>query len=482
MSTEVKYIFVDLDGTLVRTDLFLESILKLIKQKPFYIFQIIFWLLQGRQVAKAKVANLVEINAENLPYTTELVDYLKTQKKQGKRLILATASNQAFANTVAKYLGIFDQVIASDNTNNLKGSNKLASIQNIVGNDNFSYAGDSLADRPIWQKADSNIFVNAPLKDIEKAKRNGKAEKIITPTQSTGLAFIKAMRVHQWVKNLLVFVPLFTSHSYYEPATVFSAVIAFLSFSICASGGYFLNDMLDLEADRNHNTKRFRPLAAGTLPLSIGIASAIILPLLSFILAWLLLPLSFFIILVFYYIAINAYSFIIKRVSTADVMTLAILYTTRIVAGSVAIGVTLSSWLLGFSIFIFVSLAYLKRYIELYSLAKATHHNANKASGRGYSVSDQETMFTLGIANITASVLVLSLYINSEEVTTLYQSPQLLWLLCFLILYWGNRVWVGARRGKIADDPIVFAIKDRVSQFVGFGFLIVVLSAKYFQI
>ena len=477
MNKNIKYIFVDLDGTLIRTDIFLESILMLIKQNPLSVFLIIFWILQGRSVAKDKIAGLVKLNAETLPYTNELIDYLKEQKKKNICIILATASNHTYADAIANHLGIFDMVIASDARKNLKGSNKLAAIRNITGVDEFAYAGNSLADRPIWDAASSNILVNAPRKDIKNAKSKDKAEKIINNKKSSFNAFLRAMRLHQWAKNILIFTPLFTSHIYYEIQTVITATIAFFSFSICASGVYFLNDMLDLEADRLHHKKRFRPLASGELPLPTGIIGAIFLPCIAFVLAWTFLPTSFFFVLLFYYMTTNAYSFFLKGISTADVMTLAILYTLRVVAGAFAINVELSSWLLAFSIFTFVSLAYLKRYIELHSLSE----NKSKAHGRGYSASDCETMFTLGISNITASVLVLALYINSQEVAGLYKSPKLLWLLCLLMLYWGNRIWIGARRGKISDDPIVFAINDKVSQIIGIGFILVVLSAKYYQ-
>jgi len=476
MKGNIKYIFVDLDGTLVRTDLFLESVLVLVKQNFLNIFQIIFWILQGRSVAKARVASLVAIDAEHLPYEAALIDYLKEKKKQNKIIVLATDSDKIYADSVASHLGFFDKVLASDGKNNLKSKNKLAAIRKMVGNEDFIYAGDSYVDRPIWQAASSNIFVNAPHRDIEEAKSKDKVDKIFfSKNRSVSSAFIKEMRLYQWVKNVLVFVPLFTSHAYQEISALVTVSLAFLCFSLCASGVYFLNDMLDLSADRRHERKRLRPLAAGDLPLSIGIAGALGLPLVAFTMAWFLLPIAFFGVLLFYYLATNAYSFFLKRISTADVMTLAILYTLRIIAGSVAINVLLSSWLMAFSVFVFVSLAYLKRYTETSALSI----DADKEHGRGYSVEDSETMFSLGISNITASVLVLALYINSDEVTALYKNPEILWFLCLLMLYWGNRIWIGARRGKIHDDPIIFAIKDKVSRIIGIGFILVVIAAKY---
>jgi HAD superfamily hydrolase (TIGR01549 family) len=475
MSNSIDHIFVDLDGTLVRTDLFFESILQLIKRNPVNLIRIVIWVLRGRAIAKEKVANLVDVDAENLPYEPSLVDYLREKKAQGKSLILATASHRIWADKVSAYLGIFDHVIATDSETNLKGKRKLAAIRALVGDRQFAYCGDSAADRPIWSDATQNIFVNAPQKDVAAAKSQNKAERVIVSDQSTFRAFIKEMRVHQYAKNALIFVPLFTSHHYQDLALLVNVAVAFVCFSLCASGVYFLNDLLDLSADRAHAKKRHRPLASGDLPISLGVAGSILLPVLAFGIAGMFLNLAFFGVLGAYFLLTNAYSFFLKRISTADVMTLAVLYTLRVVAGAAAAGIALSSWLMAFSVFVFVSLAYLKRYIEVAALSETV----DKAHGRGYSAADSETMFSLGIANITASVLVLALYINSDEVTILYQSPIILWLLCLLMLYWGNRIWVGARRGKIADDPVVFAIKDKVSRMVGASFVLVVLAAKY---
>ncbi len=470
-----NYIVVDLDGTLIKTDLFVESILKLIKKNPLNLFRIIWWILHSRSVAKDRVARLVDINVKYLPYEIKLLDYLKEKKAQGKTLILATASHKTFAEGISNHLGIFDQVLASDQNTNLKGLYKLKAIREIVGDESFIYAGDSSADRPIWEAAVGNIFVNAPRSDVKRAKKSGKVEENFTTKKSAISVFLKQMRLHQWAKNVLIFVPLFTSHSYLEPKLLLFSLLAFLCFSLCASGVYFLNDLLDLEADRRHKTKRFRPLASGNLSLFLGLAGAITLPLIAFALAVSLLPVAFLVVLTIYYLLSNAYSLFLKSVSTADIMVLAVLYTLRIIAGATAVNIELSSWLLAFSIFVFVSLANLKRFIEISSLPE----NEPKALGRGYSKNDGETLFSLGTANITASTLVLALYINSEEVMSQYQKPEILWLLCFLMLYWSNRIWIGARRGKIADDPVAFALKDSVSRMIGLMFIIIVIAAKY---
>ena len=463
---------------MIRTDLFFESFLKFIKTNPFNVFPFLCWLLQGRSIAKERLAERVEIDASLLPYETELVDYLAEQKKQGRRIVLATASHRRYAEQVALHLELFDHVIATEAGDNQKGRRKLATIRALAGEAGFCYAGDSAADRPIWQAAESLIFVNAPAADVTAAETAKNVELTIRTRPPQWRAFRREMRLHQYAKNALIFVPLFTSHSYLSAPGIVAALVAFVCFSLCASGVYFLNDLLDLQADRQHPRKRNRPLASGNLALSTGIAGAIALPLIAFALAFAFLPMLFVAVLASYYLATNAYSFFLKSISTADVMTLVIFYTLRVVAGAVATGIELSSWLLAFSFFLFVSLAYLKRYIEV----AAPENRETKAHGRGYSAADSETMFSLGIANMTASVLVLALYINSAEVAGLYQSPKFLWLLCFLMLYWGNRLWVGARRGKIEDDPVVCALKDKVSRIVALSFILVALAAKFIDV
>ena len=475
MFENVKHVVVDLDGTLVRTDLFVESILRYLKGNPFKIINLIRWLMAGRAFAKQKVAEHVEIEAEFLPYEEGLIEYLKELKAAGKELILATASHRKYADQVAAHLGIFDRVMATEDNHNLKGQNKLAAIRELIGDADFAYAGDSAADTPIWCAAAANIMVNAPAANVAEAEAAGKLVWQGAPEKPVWKAFVKEMRPHQYAKNMLIFVPIVTSHDYFDGSHVVATILAFICFSFCASGVYFLNDLLDLQEDRRHRSKRYRPIASGSLPLSLGVAGAVGFPLLAFLMALVLLPLSFFAVLLFYFAVTNAYSFCLKRLTTVDVVTLAILYTLRVVAGAAASGLELTSWLLAFSVFIFVSLAFMKRYIEVSALPD----EAGQVRGRGYSAADQETMFSLGISNFTAAVVILALYINSPYVLVSYETPQVLWLLCLIVLFWGNHIWTCARRGQIPDDPVVFAIKDRASQLVGVSFTVVLFKGKY---
>lgn len=288
-------------------------------------------------------------------------------------------------------------------------------------------------------------------------------------------AFVRTMRVQHWAKNFLIFVPLLTAHEYENPAAILAASLGFICFSLCASGGYFINDLWDREADRNHEIKRHRPIASGELSPAWGMAGALGLPALSILLAAILLPGKFILVLALYFALSLSYSFYLKQVFTADVLTLSFLYMLRVLAGAVAIGVVLSSWLLAFCIFLFISLAYLKRFVELHKM----NGRNDAALGRGYFGADSDTMFILGVANATASVVVLALFINSPEVEREYASRDVLWGLCLVMIFWTNRIWVAARRGDVDEDPVEFALHDRASQLAGVLCILVVVIARY---
>ena len=475
---ELSYgiLFVDLDGTLIRSDLFLESVLVFVKQRLFNFVRLLCWLLKGRSIAKTLVARNVRLDIETLPYEMELIEYIEKKREEGHKIILATASHWSYAKKVAKHLGLFDEVMATHAKLNLKGNFKLRKIEARAKGQPFAYAGDSTADRPIWRAAGANIHVNSRMSDVKRSLDTNKLEKVIRSRPPVLKAFVRTMRMHQYVKNGLVVVPLITAHNYGDPASVTATIWAFLCFSLCASGVYFLNDLLDLSADRSHKTKRNRPLAAGELSLFAGAAGAVCLPLLAFTTALLILPMNFVAVLAIYYVITNAYSFYLKSIATADVMTLAVLFTLRVIAGAAVLEIMLSSWLLAFSVFIFVSLAFLKRYVEVSNMSNRDEN----AKGRGYNYNDRESLFILGATNSTISVLVLSLYISSPAVSVYYPNSQALWVLCLLMLYWSNHLWVQARRGRIHYDPVIFAMKDSVSRGILLAFVIVILAARFF--
>ncbi|MEX0583295.1 MAG: UbiA family prenyltransferase, partial [Sneathiella sp.] len=301
MIDNVKYVVVDLDGTLVRTDLFVESLLRYLKGNPFNIFRLVMWLLKGRAFAKEKISQHIDIEAEYLPYEEALIAYLKQLKADGKEIILATASHLSYANQVAEHLGIFDRIMATEGENNLKGHNKLAAIRELLGDEDFAYAGDSSADTPIWQAAAANIMVNAPVRNVAEAEKDGKLIWQHKSESSVLKALIKEMRPHQYAKNILIFVPLVTSHEYFDFAHLWVTLLAFVCFSFCASGVYFLNDLLDLQEDRRHRSKKYRPIASGALPLTLGVAGALGFPLFAFAVSNAFLPTAFVVVLLVYF-------------------------------------------------------------------------------------------------------------------------------------------------------------------------------------
>lgn len=449
---------VDLDGTLLRTDLLYESTLALLARNPLYAFLLPIWLLRGKAILKREIASRVTINAETLPYDERVVSFLQTTTQRPR--VLCTASDIRFAEAVASHLDIFEQVIASDGSRNIAGHHKAQTLVDRFGERNFDYLGNGRVDLHVWAKARAGWVVNGNSRLSQAA---GKVCELRAhwPDQGGGRVnvWLKAMRLHQWLKNLLVFLPLLAAHRMFEPEAVWNAALAFTAFGLCASGVYILNDLLDLTADRLHPRKRQRPFAAGNLPLLHGIVAAPLLASAGFTLAWWCHP-TFALVLGTYFAMTLGYSLRLKRVVMVDVVLLAGLYTTRIVGGATAIDSELSFWLLAFSMFIFLSLAMLKRYTEL---ADALASGKTAASGRGYAVHDLPLVQSLGAAAGYLAVLVFALYINSPESLALYSRPQVLWLVCPLLLYWISRAWIVAHRGGMHDDPVVFAVTDRVS-------------------
>jgi len=463
---------VDLDGTLTHTDLLIESLLVLIKQNPLFVLYCIAWLMRGKSYLKAQVAARVAIDVSLLPYNARFVDFLKKEQSSGRDLYLCTAGDQRFAEQIASHFGFFKGVMASNELRNLSGSTKAGALSAEFGVRGFDYCGNARADVPVWKQARKAIVVGS--KNMEAAAQKvNKATVFFEHKRSLFRLVLKEMRVYQWVKNLLIFVPLLASHRFTNVDTLIAEGIAFLSFCFCASSVYLLNDMLDLDADRRHARKRNRPFASGELSLVFGIILMFILLAASASLAIMLSP-SFQLVLAFYVAATLAYSFRLKRVMLIDVFALAALYTTRIVAGGAAGEIPLSDWLIMFSVMIFLSLAMVKRYAELDAMQR---DGKTSAAGRGYLTEDMSIVRSFGTAAGYVAVLVLALYMNSTDVRVLYRHPHALWILFGLLLYWISRVWMFAFRGQMHDDPIVFAIKNRLSLFVIALCVVTVLAA-----
>jgi 4-hydroxybenzoate polyprenyltransferase/phosphoserine phosphatase len=455
-------LFVDLDGTVIKTDLMFESILQLFKKNPLAIFLIPLWLLKGRAYLKHQLAQRVEIAVDLLPLNTEFIAYLRTQAAEGRDIILISASNQLPVRQVSDHLSLFIDAIGSDADHNLKSENKLRRIQALISKSSFAYAGNSSADLSVWIAAEEVLMVNCTAALESQLGDKTKTVTLFDPTPAFLAKFWQAMRPHQWLKNGLIFLPLILSHQIDQAGLALQAVIGFISFSLCASSVYMLNDLLDLNNDRQHHSKYSRPFASGELSLGYGFLGAPVL-LFAAILVALLLPPEFLSVLLIYWLLTCAYSLLLKKIFLADVLVLAVLYTLRIVAGSAAISVVTTNWLFAFSMSLFLGLAIIKRYTELsilQTLGKTT------SEGRAYSTRHLKFLSVLGAGASLAAVLVFTFYINAPDITRLYSTPAILWLICPLLLYLLGRIWLLAYRGKLNEDPVLFAITDRRSQLI----------------
>jgi len=456
---EAQVIAVDLDGTLTLTDTLHESVLTLVRNKPYLLFLLPFWLFKGIAHLKQKVAENSELDVTTLPYNQPLIDWLKEEKLRGKKIVLSTAANEKIAKAVLRHLDLFDAFIASDSKTNLKSARKRDALQERYGVEGYDYAGNSNDDLEVWADASNAVVVNASENVLKKASTLTSVTQVFRSEQAGIAVWLKALRIHQWLKNLLLFVPLLATHQIGNAQSLGLLLIAFLSFSLCASAVYITNDLLDLESDRSHPRKRFRPFASAKLSVAHGVIAAPLLIAVSFFLGA-IVSVDFLIVLLVYLFLTVTYSFSLKRLVLVDCLTLATLYTMRIIAGAAAVSVSLSFWLLAFSIFIFLSLALVKRHAELLVQSR---EGKNSVHGRGYLVSDAPLLQALGVSSGYISTLVIALYLRSENVMSLYAEPLAIWLLIPILLFWVSWVWLKSSRGEMHDDPIVFAAKDKTS-------------------
>lgn len=466
---------VDLDGTLTPTDTLVEAVIKLIKQSPINLLHIFFWLFRGRSGFKEAVAARTSLAAEHLPYRESLVAYLREERAQGRKLILATASHRSIADSVAAHLGLFDAVIATDAHRNLKGRAKLQAIQEKLGDNEFAYAGDSGADVPIWKAAKGAVLVGVSRGIAESLRRQVPIEREF-PRENIALrTWLEALRVHQWLKNLLLFVPLLTAFSFMQLDPLFVMILAFISFSLAASATYLVNDLWDLENDRAHPRKRLRPFASARIPILKGLAVAVGALGLAVALGSMVSQ-GFLLLLLLYLVLTSAYSWVLKEYVLIDVIMLSLLYTLRIIAGSVAIGIEASSWLLAFSGFMFLSLALVKRCSELVSLDQI---GKDATQGRDYRVADLVVLWPLGVGAALSAVVVFGLFISAPETQVRYGTPQILWLVSIGLVYWLARLWVKTSRGEMHDDPVIYALRDHGSRITVMAMVALMLVAHF---
>lgn len=467
-SLSSRPLVVDLDGTLLRSDLLFESGMAFILGQPMGWFKSLGWLCHGKAFFKEQLALASDIDITLLPYDPEVLAMIEVQRQGGRKIVLATASHHSLAVRIAKHLGLFDEVLATTLECNLSGARKRDALVELYGEKGFDYIGNSHDDLWVWRSAALAYVVN-PLLGVEHAtKRLDNVVQVVHSGSASFRDWYKAFRIHQWAKNVLIFVPLLASHQMSNPLLLWHGLLAFVFFGLCASGAYILNDLLDLADDRKHPSKRNRPFACGRLSIKSGLMVFPVLLWVSFFGAWWLLPWQFTAVLATYYFFTLVYSLVLKRVMALDVIALALLYTLRIIAGAAVFELALTVWMLAFSMFMFLSLALVKRYAELQAALRKG--NTGKAGGRDYYPADLAMLSSLGAASGYLAVMVLALYIHDNATIALYTHPQVIWLACPLLLFWITRVWMLTHRGAMNDDPVIFALRDHLSLALGAGF------------
>ena len=464
-----KTLVVDLDGTLIKTDILYESLIAYIKANYLNIFRLLPRLIEGKATLKRFLALNTELKPELLPYNQDVTDYILKHKKSGGRVALVTASDEFVAQSIGAHLGLFDTVFGSNGQVNLKGSVKAEFLSKEFGNANYIYIGDAAADLASWKNSSKAVTVNIS-NGLRQKVDALQVEKLHIKTGSkTFSPYLTALRPHQWLKNILVFLPALAGHKFDAHILVTSA-IAFGLMSLVASSVYIINDIIDLDADRAHPRKSLRPFASGNANVVVGLVFSALMIAISFGIATYYSKI-FAAVLAAYFLTTCIYSLFLKKIIIVDVCVLAALYTIRIVAGAAITGIALSSWLLSFAAFFFFSLAAVKRQVELLD-----HGDRSKTvvRGRGYLSSDANTLGTMAISAGYVSVLILALYISSEDVLQLYAHPEYLWGVCLAVFFWLNRVYILTHRRLMNDDPVFFAATDRVSLAL-FGIILAVL-------
>lgn len=468
-----KPLCVDLDGTLVKSDTLVDSLLVLTRNHPRLLLQLPGTLLRGKAAFKAFVSSHIELDVAHLPYNRKLLHFLQQEHSRGRELYLATGADVRLADRVAQHLGIFAGVLGSDGTTNLTGPKKLAMLQSRFKPDGFGYIGNSTADLPLLSDASERMLANPSAALRSSIRKHGIAPSHVFEERANSLrSLIKALRPHQWAKNLLILLPPLLAHDRSLPV-LGKALLAFLCFCCTASATYLVNDLLDIDADRRSSRNRSRPFASGDLAPATGLIASAVLLIFGLALAR-NLPVDFLSWLVLYIVSALAYSLHLKRIALLDVLVLSGLYTLRLLAGGAATNTPISHWLAGFAIFLFFSLAIVKRFAELERIRLAGTQLKN---GRGYLMTDVEQMRAFGTASAFAAVVVFANYISSQDVIKLYNHPRYLWLIVPFMILWTSRVWLLASRGELNEDPVAFALTDLPSLLMGAVVLVIVLLA-----
>ena len=449
---------VDLDGTLIYSDMLWETVVLFLKRHLLRAWVLPLWLLRGKAGFKHSVSSDVEIDPAALPYDPALLEFIRAERERGREVVLATGAETRLAQQVAGHVGLFDRVLATDPGVNLTSHNKARELARLYGEQGYDYIGNSTADLPVWLGARNAYSVTTKPFRLADGRQT---TQLGTRRAGVAKALLKALRPRQWMKNLLVFLPLLAGHAF-AMETVAAALFAFLAFSMCASSAYLLNDALDAQDDRLHPTKRRRPIANGSLPLGVAMVASPVLALGALALCAWYSPLLLLAVGV-YFVTTVAYSVYLKRLMMVDIVVLAMLYTLRVLGGSAATGIEPSFWMLAFSFFLFLSLALLKRHSELANLRRA---GKEKTRGRGYTTNDHLPIGIMGVNAAFVAVMVFMLYFNSDNVLMLYSRPHWLFGTLPLLVFWLGRLWVLSFRGEVNEDPVLYVSKDRTSLLV----------------
>lgn len=463
---------VDLDGTLIRSDCLIEAFFAGLGSNPVQTLRALSSLRHGKAALKAELTRLAGLDASRLPLNTRVLDFVMAEKARGRRIYLASAADQALVAALARCLGLFDGIFASDGRRNLSGRAKAAALCSTFGEGRFDYIGNDAVDLAVWEKARRVLVADAPPALQRRVMARWPDAQVLSERRLQARTYLRAIRVHQWAKNVLLFVPALAAHRW-GLVDLTTCFLAFLSFSLCASSVYVTNDLIDLSRDRAHSSKRHRPFASGAIPLLHGVAMAPVL-LLAGLLLGLLVGLPFLLALLVYYAGTVAYSLVLKRKMLLDVITLAGLYGLRLFAGAVAVDVKLSAWLGTFALFLFSCLALVKRSAELIERAAA---GLGDPGGRDYRIADLPLLMGMAAASGFTAVLVVALYADSPAVRALYMSPNRLYLICVVLMYWIGRILMLTQRNEMHDDPVIFAATDRTSLACGLACLGIVLAS-----
>jgi 4-hydroxybenzoate polyprenyltransferase/phosphoserine phosphatase len=461
---------VDLDGTLLHTDTLVESLFDVARRHPMQLLSLPAWLARGRAGLKQEVARRASVDLAVMPRADDLLAHLRTLRRQGRHLVLATGADARIAKAVADDTGLFDEVLASDGRTNLSGAAKRDALVARFGERGFDYVGNSTRDLVVWAAARRAVLVNPSARLAAAAARVSVVERRFGDGRARWRDYLGAMRVHHWTKNLLLLVPLLAAHRLFEPPKLAAALLGLLCFSLAASGVYLMNDLFDLPADRRHPHKKSRALASGRVPLLHGLLLVPALWLTAMLLAWPLSP-AFLGMVVGYIVLMVVYTMQLKHYPVVDTGVLAVGYTLRVYAGALAVAVGVSPWLLVCSLALFFGLALLKRYAEVVALRPGL---GPEGRVRGYGVDDAAVIVGLGGTATALAVALLALY----PVIAVPAAPRAaIWTMSALLLAWTGHLWLMAHRGRIHDDPVVFALRDPLSRVLGLSMAIVLLVA-----